>query len=506
MSCDCGTCSPQVREKSNSNPAHPRLPKCLFLGSHEDCVGELTLDASTLKEVWGDEPVTLALASMLKAVLEGRVSSEKPKEEADQDDAKKDDPPDDMLQARLALVEVFECFSAGITPGERPIHVLDIDSMRARLHELCEARKTRSANEDTAEASSSTSATTPSSSSPSSSSSSDVLEPETMTAEEDMLSVLLNIVSAIRKKHKLHSHSEVSPPSEGESGNDDNSLTFGIVDTDVSSSAKNDYEKERLLVCRETKKKKTPENGIYPIQSIYSFFLVLSSEDLTRSPSQSPSSDSSENQEEEDEETVSVSPEPEEAKDTPDKVESSSPQDSSKPSLFLAVKKHEENAWSVLAALHEEGYDTADEDDEDDEGASGDGQSHFRDVTVIVDPLRIIDEYIRYLQGEDAPPRTEQRKRRRVQVHESTVERSSCKIRILTPYDEDDDSLSPVVHQENQEQIVQGKMVSEQEELRKLLEQKLRELQQSIEQASQEEEDLLTNSTTSDPPPGAVAE
>jgi len=324
----------------------------------------------------------------------------------------------------------------------------------------------------------------------------------------------LNIVSAIRKKHKLQSHSEVSSLSESESCNDDNVLTFGIVDTDVSSSTKNDFEKEKLLVCREAKKK-ISENGIYPIQSIYSFFLVLSSDDLSRSSSQSPSSDGSDSQENENEEgdddddddnededeTVSVSPD--EAKDSPDETKVTSPSDSSKPSLFLAVKNHEENAWSVLAALHETNFDSECEDEgDDDEGSTGDGKSHFPDITVIVDPLRIIEEYIRYLQGEDAPPRTEQRKRRRVQVHESTVERSSCKIRILTPYKDDEESnpLSPAGHQE----ILQHQIITEQEELRKLLEQKLRELQQSIEQAShedeeqkdeQEEEDLLLKTT-----------
>jgi len=498
MSCDCKTITSNVKDKGVCSTQH--LPKCLFLGSHEESLGELTLDTSTLKEVWGDESVALALASMLKAVLEGRLSSEKLKE--DESNKKSEETSlGDENDARLALVEVFECFSAGQVPGPRTIHVLDIDSLLARQRELSEARKAHSFVEK--ESSSSTAEATPSSS--------ESPEPEPMGAEEEMLSVLLNLVYAIRRKHKSSSPLERSP-GEGESTSDDQSLTFGIVDSDLPSCEKNDFDKEWLLVYRETKKHKSAENGIYPIQSIYSFFLVLNSEDFSQPSSQSPSSDgsdgvdddsngsggSSDNNnddddetqgtEEEEGETVSVTPESEESKGTPDKS-ASSPQDLSKSSLFVSVKKHEESAWSVLAALHEEGLEIKEDDDE---SSAGNSRSQVPDVTVIVDPLRIISEYIRYLQGEDAPPRDDQRKRRRVHVHESTVARPSCKIRILTAIDENEEgqSISPsaATHQ-NKEEYLQAKMVREQDELRKLLEQKLRELQQSIEQASQEEEE-----------------
>jgi len=535
MSCDNGTGSPRAEDKTSSPCPQHRLPTCLFLGSHEEQNGELTLDASTLKEVWKDEPVAVALASMLKAVLEGRVSSSKAddgandnksdkkddsseeggssqseeeeqdlkkEEKKDEEGEEEEEPKDNTLQAKLALVEVFECFSAGMAPGNKPIHILDIDSLLVRQRELAEARKAKSSNKDEQEASSDDAE---------SSTKDTVVDLEKITPEEEMLSVLLNLVYAIRRKHKSSSPLERSP-GEGESTSDDQSLTFGIVDSDLPSCEKNDFDKEWLLVYRETKKHKSAENGIYPIQSIYSFFLVLNSEDFSQPSSQSPSSDgsdgvdddsngsggSSDNNnddddetqgtEEEEGETVSVTPESEESKGTPDKS-ASSPQDLSKSSLFVSVKKHEESAWSVLAALHEEGLEIKEDDDE---SSAGNSRSQVPDVTVIVDPLRIISEYIRYLQGEDAPPRDDQRKRRRVHVHESTVARPSCKIRILTAIDENEEgqSISPsaATHQ-NKEEYLQAKMVREQDELRKLLEQKLRELQQSIEQASQEEEE-----------------
>jgi len=335
----------------------------------------------------------------------------------------------------------------------------------------------------------------------------------------------LNLVYAIRKKHKLPSPLEISsspsssstPSGEGESASDDNSLTFGIVDSDVSSRDKSDFDKEWLLVCRETKKHKASENGIYPIQSIYSFFLVLNSDDFSQPSSQSPSSDGSDDVDdvsngdstdgngdnsndddvgEEDDETVSVTPESDEPKGSPDKNETC-PQDVSKPSLFVSVKKHEESAWSVLAALHEEGFEIKDDEDE---GSAGKSHTQVPDVTVIVDPLRIISEYIRYLQGEQAPPRDDQRKRRRVQVHESTVARPSCKIRILTPIDEDEEghSVSPAGSHQTKEEYLQAEMVREQDELRKLLEQKLRELQQSIASQEAEEEEAREKSSTSE--------
>jgi len=485
MSCESGTNSPKTGDKESTTPN--RLPRFLFLGSHhKECQGELTLDASTLKDIWGDEPVALALASMLKAVLEGRVSSKKLK---DDDVEENSPPPDDAREARLALVEVFECFSSGLTPESRPVHILDIDSLLARQRELSEARKAASEQE-----------TKKSSSSDDQQGSDDSSDQDSMSAEEEMITVLLNLVYAIRKKHRSPSSS--SPPQDI-SEVDDHSLTFGIVDTCLSSCDKEDFDKDWLLVCRETKKQQSSENGIYPIQSIYSFFLVLNSEDLMQSSSssssQSPSSDSAddvpeaeegesqpdgeeehvqEEVEEEEDDAVSVTPESDESKGTPSDKGDASPQEpSSKSSLFRAVKKHEENSWSVLAALHEDGTEKATTVSEGD-------SCHIPDVTVIVDPLRIIGEYIRYLQGKNAPPRTEQRKRRRVHVHESTVQRPSCKIRILTPIDDDDDekSLSPADRKEHRNQILQDKMFHEQEELRHLLEQRLRELQQSIEQ------------------------
>jgi len=257
MSSDSRTNSPEVKDKSTCSAN--RLPRCLFLGSHQDDVGELTLDTSTLKEIWGDEPVALALASMLKAVLEGRVSSEKPKEDVNNENGDEEDEDkkagevtstDDAMEARLALLEVFECFSAGLAPEPRPIHVLDIDSLLNRQHELCETRKAHPVKEE------SSSSNTSSSDSSTTTTSNDSPEQEqsVITAEEEMISTVLNLVYAIRKKHKLPS--PVSS-SEGDSGGDDHSLTFGIVDPDISSSCnKDDFDKEWLLVCRETKKHK----------------------------------------------------------------------------------------------------------------------------------------------------------------------------------------------------------------------------------------------------------
>ena len=155
MPCDNSTGTPKPEAAADdikNTDIQRRIPQCFFLGSHEDAVGELTLDPATLKQVWGNEPVTLALASMLKAVLEGRVSSEKLTEdkedqtdEGDENNVIKDPPAtDDILEARLALVEVFECFSAGLAPEERPVHILDIESLLARKNELSEARKTLS--------------------------------------------------------------------------------------------------------------------------------------------------------------------------------------------------------------------------------------------------------------------------------------------------------------------------------------------------------------------------
>jgi len=311
MPCDSGTGTPkpEAADDNKSNDIQHRIPQCFFLGSHEDTVGELTLDPATLKEVWGNEPVTLALASMLKAVLEGRVSSESIAElqegKGDESNVIKDPPAtDDILEARLALVEVFECFSAGLAPEARPIHILDIESLLARKNELSEARKTLSANavptggdkstdgkdDDDDEVAASVSP------------SEGLEEPEKMTAEEEMLSVLLKLVSGRQGPSDKSDEAE----------KDDRALTFGIVDSDLPSCTKNFFDKEWLLVCRETKKPKSSEDGVYPIKSIYSFFLVLNSENLVQAQ-HSPSSDSPSEQDVG--EIASSTPE---AKDTPD--------------------------------------------------------------------------------------------------------------------------------------------------------------------------------------------
>ena len=60
-------------------------------------------------------------------------------------------------------------------------------------------------------------------------------------------------------------------------------------------------------------------------------------------------------------------------------------------------------------------------------------------------------------------------------------------------------SLSPSAAKENRDQIIHDKMTREQEELRFLLEQKLRELQQSIEQESQEEHQAITTASCQSP-------
>jgi len=155
----------------------------------------------------------------------------------------------------------------------------------------------------------------------------------------------------------------------------------------------------------------------------------------------------------------------------------SSPTDSS---LFTTVKRHD-SAWSILAAIHV----TCPEPVDGNSAAASDTVS-CPDLVVVDDPLCIINEYIRYLEGDEASPPPGERKRRRVHVHEKVSGKRACRIRIVTTGNERDGSNgdSSPEEREKREQLLQERLVQEQQELLQLLEQKLVKLQQSQEHAS----------------------
>jgi len=449
-------------------------------------MGELTLDSSTLKEVWGDEPVALALASMLKAVLEGRVSSSDVASEAPQEGRngpdvtmteEEDEPADSEKEARLALVEVFECFCTGMTPCARPVRVLDVNSLLSRKHELSEARKTTVPEPSKDSKTGSRSQSHPA-----------VLlrrvkkgkeaERGKMASEEETVSKLLDLVGEMRKKHKLPplavSVSEAGDVAAG----DDHAMTFGIVGPDRSSSNRRDTDEGWLLVGRETAAEKPSEDNIYPIRSIYSFFVVLNSGSGT--PHSRPSPSGSPEDEIDDDLSASSS-------NSSTSVSSSedSPQQDADAALFTTVKQHEDCAWSVLASIHVAGSEAVDGDE---------SSSTCPDVVVVDDPLCIINEYIRYLRGEDATPPPGERKRRRVHVHENIIDRRTCRIRILTAGQSDVPDAAAA--EESKAHFLQG-----QQELLQLLEQKLRKLQQTEEFSS-----AVTSPCSHSPAPGSESQ
>jgi len=500
-----------------------RLPRCFFLDSREECSGELTLDTTTLKEVWGDRRVPLALASMLKAVLEGRISSEKSTDdtidgggtvavddEEDENTEEAEDPFDEEKESRLALVEVFECFCSGMTPLPRSVHVLDVNSLINRKHELSKARSMSSSSEEAEE-------------------SPEILPPpvllrcvkdgedppkDGLVGEEEAVSKLLDAVCTIRRKHKLPPL-EVCLPGVN-TDNDDHAMTFGIVATDRSSNNKrrDPEEEEWLLVGRESATQTVSEDSVYPIRSIYSFFVVLNSDSVVQStPSPNSVPDESEEstsgssttsasdnddvveddgivQQEHDhdnehaheqgqaqEQEQEQKHEHEQGQEEQGQEQEQGPSTTDS-SVFAAVKQHEDSAWSILAAIHVTGPEAID--------GTADGNAAAAacpDLVVVDDPLCIINEYVRYLQGDDAPPRTGGRKRRRVHVHEDIIDRRMCRIRILTTGSEppETDAGSVAEQREKRQQLLQARLLKEQQELLQVLEQKLRELQKSQE-------------------------
>jgi len=492
-------------EDSEEKPIlSPRLPKCFFLDTREECTGELTLDTTTLKEIWGDQRVSLALASMLKAVIEGRLSSssdETPSSvdgddgddddgydvDIDADDAKGEESPDEGgKEAKFALVEVFQCFCNGMTPNPKTVRVLNVDSLLTRMHELSEARKE--------------SPETKSHQQSSGADESSLHHPVVlkcvkkddektqigvMEGEEETVSKLLNLVSSIRTKHKL-------PPFDTSSsgviaGTDDHAMTFGIVAADRSANDPDD--EEWLLVGREAADKKVVEDSIYPIHSIYSFFVVLNSDTVIQYSPSSPGS-----QEESEDDGCSISSSSSASMSNDDEDSGSSPPEST---VFSTVKQHEESAWSILAAIHVTEPETMNE--------TSDGNV-CPDLVVIDDPLCIINEYIRYLQGEDALPREEQ-KRRHVHVHENVIGKKVCRIRILTTDDDSkdsDDDASKAEQREKRKQLFQERLVQEQQELLQLLEQKLLKLKQAQDLASTSSS--MTSSSSDSPSPSSTPE
>jgi len=265
----------------------------------------------------------------------------------------------------------------------------------------------------------------------------------------------LDLVGEMRKKHKLPPLENTSA-SGSEVANDDHALTFGIVGPDCSSR---DPDEEWLLVGRETATQSASEDNIYPIRSIYSFFIMLNNGSGSHpqpSPSGSP--------EDEIDDDVSV------AASTSSSSSEDSAQQDAEASLFASVKQHEECAWSVLASIHVAGSEAVD-------GSSEEAPPSCPDLVVVDDPLCIINEYIRYLKGEDSTPPPGGRKRRRVHVHENIIDRRTCRIRILTA-DESEDPSSEVEKERKQQ------MLQQQQELLQLLEQKLRKLQQTDEFSS----------------------
>jgi len=473
----------------------PRLPRCFFVDSREESVGELTLDTTMLKEVWGDQQVSLALASMLKAVMEGRVSSSEEtttppsagvddeaetlpgeEEEEDEDEDEEDDTQEveeSEKEARLALVEVFECFCSGMKPVPRHVHVLNVDSLLSRREELMKAR---SVTPETSSSSSSSPSPEPGGGATASISSTPILlrfgkdGERVIDGEEETVSKMLDLVCKMRGKHQL-------PPLEQPESSGDHAMTFGIVAADRSSpNNRRDPDEEWLLVGRESASETALEDSVYPIRSIYSFFVVLNSGTVIQSSS-SPS---------ESEESLSSSSSGSMSNDDDDSSgsgsgSSSSQQSTSDSTVFTAVKQHEDCAWSVLAAIHATGPETI-------EGAKEGSETTTAcpDLVVVDDPLHIINEYVRYLQGDDAPPRSGDRKRRRVHVHEKILGRETCRIRILTTGDESkdyEDETKAEQHKKRKE-LIQARLVQEQQELMQLLEQKLRQLQQSHELAS----------------------
>jgi len=509
-------------EESRERPTvQPRLPKSFFVDSREESVGELTLDTSTLKEVWGDQHVALSLASMLKAVVEGSVSStdgtdtsdpstsapaapdsdststEEEEEENDGDDepeedveaeeldddssgsspeiSKSESPGEGEKQARLALVEVFECFCGGMTPRPTQVHVLNVDSLLSRKQELSEARKVvpgtaadEKTNRDSSMEEGGNSPPTVVLRCVEDGKKLDV-RPIDVEGEEETISKLLDLVSTMRRKHKLP---PLGPSSSGVNpGNDDHAMTFGIVTTDCSSSKRRDPDEEWLFVGRETAglTQTALEESIYPIRSIYSFFVVLNSDSVV----QSTPSPSSSQEESEDSSSISSSSSASLSNDEDGQQESSS----TDATVFSAVKKHEDSAWSILAAIH-----AASPEGIDGSSSTGPSDTVCPDLVVVDDPLCIINEYIRYLQGDESPPPGE-RKRRRVHVHEKIVGRKMCRIRILTSDEESKENVdeSMAEQREKRKELFQAKLLQEQQELLHLLEDKLRKLQQSQE-------------------------
>jgi len=287
-------------------------------------------------------------------------------------------------------------------------------------------------------------------------------EPETgrMEGEEEAVSKLLDVVGKMRTKHKLPPLSV--PASGADVASDDHAMTFGIVGPDRSSSSRRDPDEGWLLVGRETAAQKLSEDNIYPIRSIYSFFVVLNSGSGTHSrpsPSGSPEDDIDDD--------VSAS-----SSTSSTSITSSedSPQQDPDAAVFATVKQHEDCAWSVLASIHVAGSEAVD-------SASKDSPPTSPDVVVVDDPLCIINEYIRYLRGEDATPPPGGRKRRRVHVHENIIDRRTCRIRILTA--DQSEAHDAATAEQSKQEFLQG-----QQELLQLLEQKLRKLQQTDEFSS----------------------
>jgi len=390
-----------------------------------------------------------------------------------------EDPFDAEKEAKLALVEVFECFCSGMTPCTRPVHVLDINSLMNRKHELSIARKLTADSSDQLD------------------SAQENLPPPVLVrcvkdgkksdvgleGEEETVSKLLEAVCAMRRKHKL-------PPLEWYSsgatnGSDDHAMTFAIVAADRSSSSisRRDPDEEWLLVGRETAGQTTSDDGIYPIHSIYSFFVVLNSDTVIQS---TPSPTSSQ---EESEDTSSASS----SSSSLDGEDAQQTSPSSDSSLLSTVKQHEDCAWSILAAIHVTGPETID--------GSSDGSvaSVFPDLVVVDDPLCLINEYIRYLQGDDAPPRSGGRKRRRIHVHEKYIDRRTCRIRILTtaPEPESTDSGPKAEQQDKSQELLQAKLLQEQQELLHILDQKLRALQQAQDMSSSSSSSGVSSSNPS---------